>query len=462
MKNHEPAGAAPSKLSAALPPARGQGVAITALVFGIVAFLIGIVPLFGAAIGAGAIAFGILAARRGRGSGKWVTGIALGSVAVVTSIAVTVVLVINAPSTMSNRAAQEQSAPQAEEPAATAAPDEHSAEPVVVEPTPDPVEPAAIREYWPLRNDLRIPQFIGMNLSEAREAAKRAGVHLSEDDDRDNRIIWIASNWTVISQGTPAGADENENTIVRVRVLKHDEVDRNQIAIDKVDTHRDERMFTGRVTGYPRQDTGDSAAVSVDGAQLSLDMVSPLARGCAGPRDVGQDAALAELEKNLPIGQRVLVVMSEQRKDDAFVHVLDETSNDPAVPPPGDSVNERLVRSGWWVPDVWTVEGGVGVTGYGEQSVAYEPYTLRQSPASQAAAYAPLIVAASNDALNNYVGTIGDCRRAAEAEREISIAQWRENERERDRLIAEAEWRARQPVYCRDGDGDGICFEGRN
>jgi hypothetical protein len=441
---------APENTPLARPTAGGQGFAIAALVVGIAAFLIGLVPLFGAVCGAAAVFFGVIAARRGRSKGKWVTGLTLGSVATVTSVLMTVALINLTPTVREAQVAPAQAAT----PEVTAAPVEP-----VAEPAPSVQEAAAIREYWPLRHDLRVPQFIGMNLADAREEAERVGVHLKDEDDRDNRIVWVASNWTVVAQDTPAGSDERGGTYVRVRVLKNDEVDQALIAADDVDVHRDQRVFSGRVTGYPRDAGRSTSAVSVDGVGLSLDMVSPLAPGCGSPVDGGLGAATAELEKNLPIGQRVLVVMSEQGQDEAFLHVLSDTSNDPAVAPPGDSVNERLVRSGWWVPAGGAIDGGVGVSGYADTAVALRPYELRGSDDTQAAAYAPLIAAAGNDAVTQYIGTVGECHRAAEAELEAERIRWAENERERDRIIAEAEWRANQPVYCRDGDGDGICNE---
>lgn len=450
--NHDgPAGAAQPER--AVPPAPGgrQSFAVAALIVGIVALLVGWIPLIGAVVGAGAIALGVLAARRKRAPGKWVTGLTMGSLALLTSVAMTVAVIVVAPTLPRTPEATSVAQPPPPAPVAAPSPSEQ------VTQAPPAAEPVALKEFWTLRNDLRLPQFVGMNLAEARDEAKRVGIRLSEDDDRDNRLVWVASNWTVVSQNEPAGKDADEGAIVRVTVLKHDEVDRSQIADDTVDHHRDERIFTGRVTGYPRAENNDTAAVSVDGAELSVAMVSPLAPGCGSPMDAGLDAAIAELEKNLPIGQRVLVVMSNQRKNDAFLHVLSDTSNDPAVSPPGDSVNERLVRSGWWVPSL--ADGGVGLSGYADSAVAFTPYRVYFDEGTQGAAYTPLIEAAGNETATQYVGAVGECHRAAEAELEAERIRWAENERERERYRLELERRANEPVYCVDGDGDGVCFE---
>jgi hypothetical protein len=92
-----PTQAYPPAATGTLPPQQpGQpfakkaaGLAIAALVVGIVAFLTGLVPILGAIIGAAAVVLGIIALRRHQSKGMSIAGTALGGIAVISSIVVT-------------------------------------------------------------------------------------------------------------------------------------------------------------------------------------------------------------------------------------------------------------------------------------------------------------------------------------------------------------------------------------
>lgn len=71
------------------PPKAPAGLAIAALVVGIVAFLTGLVPVLGAIVGLAAIGLGIFALFKKQVKGLGITGIVLGAVAVISSIAMT-------------------------------------------------------------------------------------------------------------------------------------------------------------------------------------------------------------------------------------------------------------------------------------------------------------------------------------------------------------------------------------
>jgi len=70
-------------------PGGAKGLALAALIVGIVAFLTGLVPVFGATVGIAAIVLAVLALRKRQPKALAVTGLALGAVAVVASILVT-------------------------------------------------------------------------------------------------------------------------------------------------------------------------------------------------------------------------------------------------------------------------------------------------------------------------------------------------------------------------------------
>lgn len=68
------------------PQQRTAGLAIAALVVGIVAFVFGWVPVFGAIVGVVAIVLGAIALRKRQSKGLAITGLVLGAVATITSI----------------------------------------------------------------------------------------------------------------------------------------------------------------------------------------------------------------------------------------------------------------------------------------------------------------------------------------------------------------------------------------
>ena len=227
-----------------------------------------------------------------------------------------------------------------------------------------------------------------------------------------------------------------------------------------------ENSFIGRVTGYgvdTRSYGGDDeSTVYVDNKRVDLDLIWPYSAGCM-EREMVQDDAFASardaLEQTLPIGQRVLVILSNYENGEwvgdenkGFIHIL-EDGDDPEVAPPADSVNERLVLTGYWVPH------GMGIefdkydfnATYGTLNPEYLSQTQEE--------YAPHIFDAGNKARSLLTGAMPICSALA-LDYEIDffykqVAAFR-NEEEKNRLW----WIERnKPRNCRDGDGDGICYE---
>ena len=89
----EPAATAPVHPGVTAPPpglpGKQSGLALAALIVGIGAFLFGLVPVFGALVGAVGVTLGILALRRQQSKGMAVTGIILGGLAVLASVGMT-------------------------------------------------------------------------------------------------------------------------------------------------------------------------------------------------------------------------------------------------------------------------------------------------------------------------------------------------------------------------------------
>lgn len=131
-------------------PSLPKGLAVAALVIGVVAFLTGLVPVLGLLLGVGAVVLGILGLRavsagRAGGRGAAIGGLVLGAIATVTNLVVLLLLVVASAggTTEEPAASSSASAPSASESGPAEPPAEPSAEaPPAEEPAPAP-EPAA-------------------------------------------------------------------------------------------------------------------------------------------------------------------------------------------------------------------------------------------------------------------------------------------------------------------------------
>ena len=225
-------------------------------------------------------------------------------------------------------------------------------------------------------------------------------------------------------------------------------------------------QFIGTVTGYGVETQGyggdDESTVYVDKKRFDLDLIWPYSARCM-EREVLQDdafsSARAVLKNTLPIGQRVLVVLSnfengewvgDQNK--GFIHIL-ESGDTPKIAPPADSVNERLVLTGYWVP----LERGIDFDAYNFSATygKFNPDYLSQTQEQ----YVPHILDAGNIARSNQTGAVPICSTLA-LDYQIDffykqVSAFR-NDEEENRLWWIERNKARN---CRDGDGDGICYE---
>ena len=114
-------------------PKKQTGLALAALLVGIGAFLVGLIPVFGALVGIVAVVLGALALRKRQSKGMAVTGIVLGATAAVVSIAVT----FGIGAAVNN--ASEQTPAASIAPSESATPQETTAQETTA---PEPIEPA--------------------------------------------------------------------------------------------------------------------------------------------------------------------------------------------------------------------------------------------------------------------------------------------------------------------------------
>ena len=216
--------------------------------------------------------------------------------------------------------------------------------------------------------------------------------------------------------------------------------------------------FVGQVTGYEQPSEGwyEATTIFVDDKKIELDLIWPYYASCIENRLLQRDSlasARKALEATLPIGTRVLVVSSGPEKTPlSFLHKLDANSTRPAKKPPLESVNELLVRTGFWVP----FEKGFEFDQY-NYGATYGVFNSDYLTAKQEE-YAPLILAAGNKARAETTGAMSICVTLTINETMnnfyLGLAFSREDE-ERRRLVAIKS----RSSSCRDGDGDGVCYE---
>lgn len=317
------------------------------------------------------------------------------------------------------------------------------------EPQHLPTPEGGVREYYPLTGtDVRMPLFIGMTYGEAASSAKKLDMTVMAEDASSEDRNPQYSGWTVIAQD-PAPGTAARNS-VKLLLLPSDHAQEKVEAALAEDPHVDEERFTGVVTGYGEQSLSLDI-IQVDGVSVQLDLIDPMSADCGAGKYSGQ--AQAARESLIPVGAQVLVVMAEKGDDRAFLHAWPAQAD-----PPLASLNEQLVRSGWWEPEV-TFDGGFRTN---DPRVASMPYTPAAGSLSQGvrADYAPLIAAAGTENIQTSPGAYAACQSVADAD----VAAFLASTEETNRRIAEleAEYQRRQESgsnTCIDGDGDGICYE---
>ncbi|WP_223624029.1 Ltp family lipoprotein [Microbacterium sp. EST19A] len=159
---------------------------IVALIAGIIAFFTGIVPILGVILGLGAIALGVFALMKQQRKGLAVAGIVLGSIAVITSIAVTAGIAANLPASDKKPVAAVQ---QTSEPA-----DEEVAE-----------EPPAT---------ITVPDVVGLPVSDAITVLEDAGLDAPQLTSFEDPAA------LVVSTSRAAGSEATEGAAITIVVAE--------------------------------------------------------------------------------------------------------------------------------------------------------------------------------------------------------------------------------------------------
>jgi hypothetical protein len=218
-----------------------------------------------------------------------------------------------------------------------------------------------------------------------------------------------------------------------------------------------------RYTNYDGEQESDESEA------IKFAMVMPYdPKTCGAVDRYAHARAFKELKLRLPIGKEVLVIRTDLSAHDAFFHQIDATTQQPNPIPPIESINEDLVSTGTWVPDSDTqsIDRPYDVTDVfisGPDFASPKPvvkYDLQSnwySDKDYEEAYYGRIMRAANRALK-YSATGVDCQNSYRKYVRVAVAAAIKEQRRQDAEIKKLEQETTY-VYCRDGDGDGICFE---
>ncbi len=236
--------------------------------------------------------------------------------------------------------------------------------------------------------------------------------------------------------------------------------------VDPDDSHTDEAEFIGVVTGYenPEGDYGFGCdvtnCIAVDHAAVNLAMIDTWEFSCIEPSGLNRDTAITAKQDALPIGTVVRVVRNGTPGQSSynyggFIHVVNEATGVAAE----TSVNEQLVAGGFWVPlYTWSNSDLIG-NPYAETTIYAAKDTLYTEVEAE---YAPHLIDAANAARTQAIGGQAICVQQLADKAEADAAFWAwyaESVRQGD--LWYANWLKEHPggVTCRDGDGDGVCYE---
>ncbi|MGM7677653.1 DUF4190 domain-containing protein [Microbacterium sp. A94] len=141
----------PPQYQNTMPPApKKQGKAVAALVIGIVAFITGWMPVVGIILGVIAISLAISALRRKQSKGLSITGLALGAIALILSIGMTISLTAHLVNAFENRSGSTSTVTESSE--SSGSTDTKTETSTETEPDPAPEEPVQVEQ--PVAPDL--------------------------------------------------------------------------------------------------------------------------------------------------------------------------------------------------------------------------------------------------------------------------------------------------------------------
>jgi hypothetical protein len=222
--NASQVGSSASDQQASLPPdgpsrPPAKGLAVGALVTGIIAFLSGWAPVWGIIAGGAAIVLGLLALRAHQSKGMGITGISLGALALLTSVLTTAAMATPHTALPAPTAAPATSATPSSEPMFTPEPTPSP------EPTAAPSTEASQTPEAQTPETFTMPNLVGKNLQAAQEQLQALGSSVLDQKDASGqgRTQVVDSNWKVCEQEPAAGQQVPTTTTVVLSSVKSDE-----------------------------------------------------------------------------------------------------------------------------------------------------------------------------------------------------------------------------------------------
>ncbi len=182
-------------------------------------------------------------------------------------------------------------------------------------------------------------------------------------------------------------------------------------------TWTDNAYLDGWVFGYAdRYRPADMQVMTRYGlADVTLAMITPIDYWCdddSRTEDELKNLALGARDRLLPIGLPVRLMLAAKNTNDVFMHRLTSSGELADGAAPQGSANEQLIRTGYWIPDIF------GVSDYDltvDPSTRTWKVTDTLTPTTLEVEYRDLIITAANETRVNTANPIAACITAQSA-----------------------------------------------
>ncbi|WP_193510167.1 PASTA domain-containing protein [Cryobacterium sp. BB736] len=303
--------------------------------------------------------------------------------------------------------------------------------------------------------------YLGLTVREAQGLARSVDSELRLRDIDGDRVddSDVEDDWVVIGQEDPPGSSAAGS--VGVRVVPPSAPEADQIPERHPASWDGVTKYFGMVTGFETEDPEDHrvANVMIDDTPVLMVFIEPFDAVCEG--DVDTSVAVEDRNRVLPIGTPVIAtaLTSGYWNEGGFVHPVAHLNPEDPV---ADSTNEQLVRLGSWIPDVPGVFANqFDMTTTSSPTYFTNPAAFEDLP-PVARSHLLRIIDAGNSAAGLQTGSVGGCVVAAIEEARLEAEAEAERKAVMDAWLVEYQRKVDSGYFrasCRDGDGDGVCYE---
>ena len=326
---------------------------------------------------------------------------------------------------------------------------------------PDDVLKMSANDVQDIEPHIPSLDYLGLTVAKARDLASSADTEIKFRDGEDERLddSDVEDDWVVISQEDPPGAPSFGT--VRVRVVPTSAPEADQIPEHHPASWDGVTKYFGFVTGFATEDAADHrvADVLIDGTPVPMVFIEPFDAVCED--DVDASVAVADRNKVLPIGTRVVATALTRGywNEGGFIHPVAQLNPEDMA---ADSTNEQLVRIGSWIPDVPGVfDNQFDLTMTTSPTYFTNPAAMKKlTPVAQQ--HLMHIIDAGNSAAGLQAGAVGSCVATAIERARLEAEAEKEQKAVMDAWLIEYQRKVDSGYFrssCRDGDGDGVCHE---